>query len=132
MIKEPWEIEIAHHIKQGSKPDVARPFTMIRWAYHGDLRPLAAAIKEGHVPDEVLCFLAEMIDAGRLQMKPRRRGRPQMPEAFARNLGAAFAYEAKSSDESSDEAFKRIAAMLAKSPESVRHAVTRKRKTKNK
>jgi hypothetical protein len=79
--KELWEVEIAHSIEQGCAPDVARAFTVIRCAYHGDLQPLAGAIKAGSLHDAVLGFLADMIDMGRLQMVPRGRGHPKMPES---------------------------------------------------
>jgi hypothetical protein len=68
VVKELWEVEIAHSIEQGCTPDVARAFTIIRWAYHGDLQPLSAAIKGGSLHDAVLGFLADMIDKDRLQM----------------------------------------------------------------
>jgi len=131
VIKELWEVEIADNIEQGCAPDVARAFTVIRWAYHGDLRPLADAIKAGSLHDAVLGFLADMIDKGRLQMVPRGRGHPKMPETFARDLVAASAYGAKDKGKGSDAAIERIAAVMGISSQLVRQAITRLRKHNN-
>jgi hypothetical protein len=135
MIDELWEIEIAKCIKEGEDPVIARAFTIIRWAYLGDLRPLAVAINKGHaIDDAVLGFLADMIKKGRLQMKPKpgRRGSPNTPETYARDLIAGAAYEAKDPNEGSDEAFERIGGVIGVSPQVVRQAVTHWRKARNK
>jgi hypothetical protein len=124
---DPWEIEISDAIEHGAKPDVARAFTVIRWAYHGDLRPLSAALKSDPVDDAVLAFLGDMIDKGRLQMKPRS-GHPVNPEVVARDILVATAYEAKDEDEKSGDAIKRLADAMAMSTQSVRQAITAKRK----
>jgi hypothetical protein len=128
MIKELWEVEIAGWIEGGLPSDAARALTIMRWAYHGDLRPLSAEIKAGPPFDgALLVFIAEMIDNGRLQMKPKGRGSPKKPETFARDYIAALAYEAKDEGESSDEAIERIASVIGISPQSIRRAITRKR-----
>ena len=45
---EPWEIEVAFLTdKCGVDPKEARTVMMHRWLYHGDLRPLEAAIVKG-------------------------------------------------------------------------------------
>jgi hypothetical protein len=125
---DPWEIEISDSIEHGSSPDVARAFTIIRWAYHGDLRPLSAALKsDDAIDDAVLTFLALMIDSGRLQVKPRH-GHPVKPETVARDLLVAYAYEEKDETETSDAAIERLADAMAMSTQSVRQAITRKRK----
>jgi hypothetical protein len=129
---ELWEVEIAHSIERGCAPDVARAFTIIRWAYHGDLRPLAGAIKTGSLHDAVLGFLADMIDKDRLQMVPRGRGHPKMPETFARDLVAASAYEAKDKGKGSDAAIERIAAVMGISSQIVKQAITRLRRHNSK
>jgi hypothetical protein len=127
--EELWETEISWWIEGGLPPDIARGLTIMRWAYYGDLRPLSETIKAGPPFDPALLgFLVEMIDSGRLQVKQPRRGSPKRPQAFARNLLAAIAYEEKDGSESSEEAFERIASILGISPQSVRQAVTRKRK----
>jgi hypothetical protein len=132
VIKELWEVEIAHSIEQGCAPDVARAFTIIRWVYHGDLRPLADAIKAGSLHDAVLGFLADMIDRGRLQMVPRGRGHPKMPETFARDLVAASAYGAKGKGRGSDAAIERIATVMGIRSQLVKQAIIRLRKHNSK
>jgi hypothetical protein len=127
---DPWEIEIAYWINhRGTDPDKARAFVIIRWMWHGDLRPLAAAIGEGHVLHQgVLNWLARMIDEDRLTIKRNRHGRPKPPDKFARDIVAALLYEDRTTDNSKD-AFKEIADILSMSHQSVRQAVTRWRKT---
>jgi hypothetical protein len=126
---DPWEVEIAYWINhRGTDPDKAHAFVIIRWMWHGDCRPLAAAIREGHPLDQgVLNLLARMIDEGRLTIKRSRHGRPKPPDKFARDIVAALLYEDRNEDRSED-AFKEIAATLSMSHQSVRQAVTRWRK----
>jgi hypothetical protein len=132
VIKKLWEVEIAHSIERGCVADVARAFTIIRWAYHGDLRPLAAAIRADSLHDAVLGFLADMIDKDRLQMVPRSSGHPKMPETFARDLVAASVYRAKDEGKGSDAAIERIAAVMGISSQIVKQAITRLRKHNSK
>jgi hypothetical protein len=129
--QEPWEIETAFYINaRGIDPDKARIFTIIRWMWNGDLRPLEAAIVEGHELDPaVLNTLADLISNGRLQVQPLRRGRPKKPELFARKVAAALAYESESGK--SDEAFNRIAKAIGTSDRTVRQAVTALRKAQS-
>jgi hypothetical protein len=95
--------------------------------YHGDFRPLAAAIRDSSaIDDAVLGLLARMIDDGRLSAKPYRSGRRRSPANFARDLRAALLYESRT--DRSDAAFQRIADTLGMSHQSVRQAVTRWRK----
>jgi hypothetical protein len=125
----PWEIEIEYSIDQGTKPDIARAFTIIRWAYNGDLRPLAWACRQpDRLDDAVLGFLAELIDNDRLRVVPRKRASPKKPETFARDLVASLAYDR--ADGGSEAAFEKIADMMGMSHQSVRQAVTRWRKGK--
>jgi len=129
-LSELWKIETGRWIMAGFPPDIAEGLTIIRWALLGDLRPLSAALKSPPIDPALLGFIVEMIDTGRLQMKQPRRGSPKRAEALARNVLAAFAYEAKPDCETSDEAFDRIANALGISHQAVRLAVTRSRKTK--
>jgi hypothetical protein len=126
-----WEIEIAFYAnKRGIDPEKARILTILRWMYHGDFRPLAAAIWEGHVLDEaVLNSLAQMIDEDRLKLAPKGRGRPKAPAASVRTIVAALAYDV-SDRPTSDEKFANIAKRLGMSEQSVRHAVTAFRRAK--
>jgi hypothetical protein len=57
-----WDVEIALYVERGADPHKARTATIIRWLQCGDLRPLEAAIVEGHQIDQgVLNLLADMI-----------------------------------------------------------------------
>jgi hypothetical protein len=128
-----WDIETAFYVKSCAiDPDKARTFTMFRWLWLGDLRPLEAAIVEGReIPQAVLNLLADMIADDlvgksppyRLKAVSRRRGRPKEPGTAIRNRIAALAYETEDG-EKSDEAFKRIAAALGTSHQTIRQAVT--------
>jgi hypothetical protein len=129
---DPWDIEIAYWLKKGGDdldPDKARIFTILRWMYHGDFRPLAAAIHEGYALDEaILNCLARMIDEDRLTIKARQRGIPKLPNKFSRDLVAALLYESRTTTENSEDALKYVADTLGMSHQSVRQAVTRLRK----
>jgi hypothetical protein len=125
---DPWDIEVAYWTNhRGVDPDIAHAFVIIRWMWHGDLRPLAAAIEEGHVLHQgVLNWLARMIEEGRLTVKRNRHGAPKPPDKFARDIVAALLYERRTNN--SKDAFKEIAATLSMSHQSVRQAVTRWRR----
>ena len=140
---EPWEIEVAFHTDNlGLDPDEARTFTILRWLYHGDLRPLQAAIVEGRKIDgAVFVFLVDMIsgDTRRLgrpppyclrAVRPLHRGRPKKPELDARRIIAALAYERQTGK--SDEKFERVARAIGTSDRTVRREVTASRKAQNK
>jgi hypothetical protein len=90
-----WDIEEAFYINhRGVDPDMARTIVVFRWLWHGDLRPLAAAINEGHQLEQaVLNLLANLIGEDRVTIKPRKRGSPRKPDKSARNIVAALAYE---------------------------------------
>src|SRR5262245_52488001 len=95
-----WETEAEFYIQRfGIDIDKARTFTILRWMHHGDLRPLAAAIAEGHkLHEAVLNKLADMIQNDRIKVSGKR-GHPKSPEVFARDLIAAqsyFAHEGRS------------------------------------
>jgi hypothetical protein len=126
---DPWDTEIAHYVNDGSELHMARTFAILRWMYHGDFRPLAAAIKDGSaIDDAVLGLLARMIDEGRLTAKPSRRGRPQRPDKFPRDLYAALLYESLNEKKNSEAGFQYVADTVGMSHQSVRQAVTRLRK----
>jgi hypothetical protein len=140
-MREWWNDEIAYwtHIV-GCSPEAARTFTILRWLGEGDLRPLEAAIVEGHQIDQaVLNLVADMISSDatrfgepppyRLKAVPLRRGRPKNPEHLARNVLAALAYKKRENGEASDEAFDRIAKRLGTSDRTIRQAVTAFRKS---
>ena len=124
-----WDIEEAFYINhRGVNPDKARTFVILRWLWHSDLRPLAAAIDEGHQLDQaVLNLLAGLIYEGRITIKPRKRGAPKKPDKAARNIVAALLYENHSGN--SKEAFAEIADTIGMSPQSVAQAVTAWRKS---
>jgi hypothetical protein len=124
-----WDIEEAFYINhRGVNPDKARTFVILRWLWHSDLRPLAAAIYEGHQLDQaVLNLLAGLIYEGRITIKPRKRGAPKKPDKAARNIVAALLYENHSGN--SKEAFAEIADTIGMSPQSVAQAVTAWRKS---
>jgi hypothetical protein len=117
---EPWEIEAAFYINhRGFDPDKARTLVVYRWMWHGDFRPLAAAIWASEVLDQaVFDLLAQLIDEGRLKLTPKRKGRPKNPEAQVRNILAALSYEADKGT------FAEIAKALGTSEQTVRQAVT--------
>jgi hypothetical protein len=131
-IGDPWEIQIAYWIAKGFGPDKARIATTILWMYHGDLRPLRAAIPQSPTVDEaILGCLAKLIDEGRLIVKPLGRNRPKSPDKFPRDLAAAHLYENEifTSKTSSEEAFNIVAQKLGVSEDTVRKAVARFRKS---
>jgi hypothetical protein len=133
-----WDIEIAYYVnKLGVDPEKARTVVILQWLWHGDLRPLEAAIAEGHELDQgVLNLLADMISGSareggkpppyRLKAVPLRPGRKKARENGIRNLVAALAYEDEriSSGSASDEVFDRIAKAIGTSHQTVRKAVT--------
>jgi hypothetical protein len=123
-----WEIEINFLTnKRGIDREKAKTFVIMRWLWNGDARPLVAAIDNRDPLDQaVLNLLAELIDRGRVIIKPRKRGAPKRPDKFARDTVAALAYEAHSGN--SEEAFAEIADAIGMSEQSVRQAVTAWRK----
>jgi hypothetical protein len=127
---DPWEVEVSIWIKHGHSPENARIFTILRWMYNDDLRPLAAAIWQGHALDEaVLNCLAMMIDEGRIGPKGRGRGRRRSPDTFSRDYVAQRFYEAEvATGKSAEEALDEVARLLPATKEIVRRAVTQLRK----
>jgi hypothetical protein len=132
VIKELWEVEIAHSIER------VVPL-MLRGHSLSSVGPTTATcdrlrVQSRQAPfhDAVLGFLADIIDKDRLQMVPRGRGHPKMPETFARDLVAASAYGVKDKGKGSDPAIDRIAAVMGISSQIVQQAINRLSKHNNK
>jgi hypothetical protein len=121
---ELWDIEIAFYTDEhGMSALDARTFTICRWMWLGDLRPLADVIEKGGPLDPPLInMLVEFIHEDRLRVAKRGRGRPKKPDRFARNLVVARAYEAAGGK--SDKVFDYLAKAIGKSDRTVRQAVT--------
>ena len=131
-----WDLETELNAEGGLSLDMARTATILRWMWHGDLRPLAAAIMEGHAFDEaVLIALALMIldsdqQPYRVETKQRKpRGRPKDMGKFARDYFAAAAYKKNVSRRKSEETFNEIANAIGRSDRTVRQALTWRRKS---
>jgi hypothetical protein len=128
---EPWDYEINLRIDQGMDQQKAKELVIQRWMQAGDLRPLSAAIKkDGLLRGSVLSLLVQMIDTGQLRV-PAKQGRPQDPEAAARDEFAADTYEEFLKDPAgvgSDDLFRAVAAVCGVSEQSVRQAVTDRRR----
>jgi len=65
--------------------DEARNDIITLWMGLGDLRPLAAAITDGYVSDEVLKSLADLISRGARLTVKRGRGKPKQATKGARD-----------------------------------------------
>ena len=128
---DPWDYEIALRIDQGMEPWQAKGHVIRRWMRAGDLRPLSATIrKDGLLRGPILELLGEMIESGQLTAR-KGRGHPQDPEAGVRDEFAADTYEEflKEAVVGSDDLFEAVAQVCCISVESVRQAVTARRKT---
>ena len=122
-MNEWWDSSAFYTDELGMPALDARTFTICRWMYHGDLRPLADALDEGPLDAPVIDMLVKLIREDRLRVAPRKRGSPKKPERAGRDIAAALAYEAHPGK--SDEAFHDIAEMIGMSEKTVRNAVTR-------
>jgi len=121
-----WEVEIAFFIDEcGLPPLDARSFTICRWMWNGDLRPLAASLEAGPLDAPVAAMLARLIREDRLQVRGKR-GAGRKPERTGRDIIAALEYEQHPCK--SDEAFSEIAEALGVSEQTIRNAVTKWRK----
>jgi hypothetical protein len=135
---DPWEIEIAYYVKKtGIDPETARVFTIVRWMELGDLRPLYAAIVKAPALDDklvaidgaILSYLKELIEQGRLVVKPRGRHRPKSPDKFARDLVGALSYErAERAKGKSEAVFQEVAASVGMTKDALKEAVASFRK----
>ena len=137
-----WDFEIAFYIENGLEPHKARTVALLRWLHHGDLRPLATMIAEGHEIDRaVLGVLAMMITPERFPDAPpfrieavptRGHGRPKDVAPWIRGGVLARTYAKHIGDgKKSDEVFRQIAEAAGVSESTVRQAVSAYRK-KNK
>ena len=125
-----WDLEIEDWINHcGLHPDDARMWTILRWMYWGDLRPLAAAFRDRWVLDGVILnTLAEMIDEGRLRAKPHGRGARFRPGKSTRDRIAELFYVYQiNQGKTPAEAHQLIARIIGRGGETVRKAVTRSR-----
>jgi hypothetical protein len=127
---DPWDYEIELRIEQGMERWEATGHVVSRWMRAGDLRPLSAIAKrQGVLRGPILGLLVQMIDEGRLVV-PAGRGRPQDPEADARDEFAADTYEEFLKDPigvGSDDLFGAVARVCGVSEQVVRQAVTARR-----
>jgi len=123
---DPWEVEISALAEQ-LKLDrgTARDIVVIRWMQRGDLRPLAAALREGPLDGEVVSQLLMMIDEGQLTVK-RKRGAPRQPSKRIRDLFIAALYENRTGKY--DDAIQQLAKDFNISDELVRRAIKRRPK----
>ena len=119
--ENPWDVEVELS-PADLNPITARARVINRYMHNGDLRPLAAAIKEGRrLHPEVLDFLATMISEGRLIAKPRGRRKRLMPSRNTRDYMAALLVER-------GDTFEKVANILGMGEAAVRKAVTLWRK----
>jgi hypothetical protein len=132
---KPWDYEINLMAEQeGMNVHKAKSLVIMKWMKAGDLRPLLAAIKkEGVLRGPALELLVQMIQSGQLAFK-KDRGHPPDPEAAVRDQFAADTYEdfPKDHQVGSDDLFRAIGSVAGVSGESVRQAVTNKRRRKPK
>jgi|SRR6516165_11832292 hypothetical protein len=125
-----WEYEIALWTERGLDPDEARFATIGRWMCNNKLRPLAAAIRKGQVDGAILSLLADLIDDGRLTVKPLKRdapkkpGRPSTrnPGIYPRNVAAFYLRDRRKKSE------EEIADILGMTKQSVHQAIIAVRK----
>ena len=137
-IDDPWEYQIAYMIRNGYDPEQAKLATIICWAHLGDLRPLQRAIAEAPKLDgsemvaidgAILGIIQRLINEDRLAVK-LRRGAPQSPDKFVRDLLAVIDYEERrSAGKSSNAARKDVCRKYEISELSFREALPRIRKS---
>jgi hypothetical protein len=128
--KNPWDIDIAYCVAELDLDLVeARAVIAVLWMQAGDLRPIAEVLWDDPTDERVLYELIQMINKGRVIVKPRR-GRPKDPAKHTRYLVAQLMYEKRDGMKSA-EAIKGIADQLGMSEELVRMAIRRRRKSTN-
>ena len=128
-----WEPEINLLVNRvGLNQHQAETLVILRWFLLGNLRPLAAAIRQGHSLDQiVLDAIGMAIDAGELEAKPFRSPDHRTPEPgkFGRDWVIAVWYEVfRANGFPSEKAFSAIADIIGVSPDVVKKAVTEYRK----
>ena len=102
-----WDLEAWFYVnRRGIDREEARIFVILRWMWHGDFRPLAAAIWEGGegavLHDVILCQLAKFIDEGRLKLVHNRKHRPKDPGTGIKRIMSALVYETSDQPSSSE------------------------------
>jgi hypothetical protein len=137
--RDPWEIEIDFQVElRLASPEDARVRTIGRWMHWGDLRPLRTALARASLVNDkmaaldtyILQCLIELIDQGRLVVKPAARsgpGRRQSPDKLARDLLGALLYKQNYEQQGagkSDNAFQDVADALGMTKDSLRKAVS--------
>ena len=133
----PWDYEIAGLQEEaGMNEWEAKNKVVMKWMRAGDFNPLLWMIKkEGILRGPALGLLVQMIATGQLKVK-KGRGRPQDPEAAAKDQFAADTYEDCRNDPElkevrSDDLFRSVGSISGVGEDSVRGAVTGKRKPKS-
>jgi hypothetical protein len=142
MIEQWWNYEIEFYVSEcGYTLNQARTFTILRWMWEGDLRPLQHAIMEKwELDDAVLLMLADMISdkpishpyMARYKIKAEQRtrsGRSKDPEEAGRAYMLGTIYDSR--EIGSEPAFEAIAKHMGMSHQTVRNAVTAWRKMKH-
>jgi hypothetical protein len=124
-----YEADILTAAFPDQPPEWARTWVIMRWMHLSDLRPLAAAIRAGNIPDQdVLTLLASMIEEGRVTaVKPRKgRGSKRQPDTITRQIIAARFYESLVAKKikSAREARRLAADLISRDVGTVRKAVT--------
>jgi len=120
---DPWKVEVAYWIKRFNlKPIDARALTVIRWMLNGDLRPLAAALRDGPLDPPVLKQLLRLIDEGQLTVK-LKRGAPTQPSKWIRDIVIKALHENRTGK--SADAIQQLAKDFKISDELVRRAIKR-------
>jgi len=124
-------------IRKGYDPEQAKLATIILWAHAGDLRPLQRAIAEAPKLDgsemvaidgAILGVIQHLIKQDRLTVK-LRRGAPQSPDKFVRDLLAVIDYEdQRSAGKPSNAARKDVCRKYEISELSFKEALPRMRK----
>jgi hypothetical protein len=135
---KPWDYEIASLAEVSGNEHEAKNKVVMKWMQAGDFRPLRWMIKkEGVLRGPVLHLLARMLATDQLTLKGGR-GRPQDLEAAARDEFAADTYEDSRThlrledgkEVGSDDLFRAVGSVVGTGQESVRQAVTARRKRK--
>ena len=123
-----YEADVLTAAFPDQSPGWARTWVIMRWMHLSDLRPLAAAIRAGNIPDQdVLTLLASMIEEGRVTaVKPRKgRGSKLQPDTFTRQVIAGRFYESLVAKGKSRREARRLAAdLISRDVGTVRKAVT--------
>ena len=132
----PWEYEIARLAEISGNEHEAKNKVVMEWMRAGDFKPLLWMIKkEGILRGPVLSLLAEMLATGQLTIQ-KSKGRPQDREAAARDQFVAATYEDCRTDPElkevrSEDLFRSVGSISGVGEDSVRQAVTEKRKRKS-